>query len=111
MPSFILATGTTLHLVGVCANRTGVECASALSGRNDHGLSEVCQRSREALLKPPEAEVRRAGQHRVLTVQWTVGLATGMHHSAFNMRDVLVDSIFIDLDILLMRIRNSKSKE
>src|SRR5208282_5880016 len=24
MPSFILATGTTLHLVGVCANRTGV---------------------------------------------------------------------------------------
>jgi len=25
MPSFILATGTTLHLVGVCANRTGVQ--------------------------------------------------------------------------------------
>jgi|SRR5271165_1956385 len=24
MPSFILATGTTLHLVGLCANRTGV---------------------------------------------------------------------------------------
>src|SRR5271165_3448819 len=30
MPSFILATGTTLHLVGVCANRTGVEGRMAL---------------------------------------------------------------------------------
>ena len=30
MPSFILATGTTLHLVGLCANRTGVPEASAL---------------------------------------------------------------------------------